>query len=424
MPDSIPSLLSPLENHRLEGLDAGKTAIYPFYEGRSICSLPSSICHWLGVPGLGFPPLMEDLLGSISGTFQHVILVVVDALGWNQWLQMLKNPDEMEICALELMAPITSIAPSTTAAALTTLWTGMPPAVHGVVGYEVWLKEFGVVANMILHSAASFVGDVGGLRRAGFQPETFLPVPTLGTHLMAHGVHPYAFQPLAISRSGLSTMLMSQTQVVPYQNLSDLWVSLEKTLIQREDEKVFSYVYWGDLDELSHRFGPQDERIPLEFALFSRMFARFYTRMHQCKHPRTLYLLTADHGQVSTPPAVEYDLREHPQLMDCLALPPTGESRMTYLFVHPGKEQFLMDYVEQTWPGCFIMLPAAQVIASGLLGSGSMHPRLNDRMGDWIVFPQKSGAYWWWANKENLLNGRHGGLTRDEMLVPLLGLEI
>ena len=36
----------------------------------------------------------------------------------------------------------------------------------------------------------------------------------------------------------------------------------------------------------------------------------------------------------------------------------------------------------------------------------------------------KGSAYWWWANAENALYGRHGGLSADEMLVPLLAARL
>jgi len=46
-----------------------------------------------------------------------------------------------------LLAPLTSIVPSTTAAALTSLWTGRSAAEHGIAGYELWLKEYGIVTK-------------------------------------------------------------------------------------------------------------------------------------------------------------------------------------------------------------------------------------------------------------------------------------
>lgn len=100
---------------------------------------------------------------------------------------------------------------------------------------------------------------------------------------------------------------------------------------------------------------------------------------------------------------------------------PSGENRLPYLYLHPGAEAKMNEYVDQTWNGQFRLMPSKQVLKSGLFGNHNIHPRLADRIGDWIAFPQEY-AYWWWTEKDNLMLGRHGGLSRAEMLVPLLAL--
>jgi hypothetical protein len=301
------------------------------------------------------------------------------------------------------------------------LWTGVTPIEHGIAGYELWLKEYGMITNMIFHSAASFVGDTGGLRRTGFQPETFLPVPTLGPHLVENGVQPYAFQHSSIAHSGLSIMYTPQVNTVPYRTLSDLWVTLANLLEAHKEERIYSYVYWGELDELAHRYGPDDERLMLEFASFSLLLERFLAGLKNRARRNTLFLMIADHGQVFTPHNATYELRYHPALTACLSMLPSGESRFSYLFVRPGRESQLQEYVEQAWPGQFRLLPIDHVVRSGLLGNGAIYPRIMDRLGDWLLIAQDN-AFLWWAERENSMLGRHGGLTSAEMLVPLLGM--
>src|SRR5512133_2292780 len=80
--DLVPELLPVLEAHRLEGLDAGPGALYPFYDGYSLANLPASICHWLGVPAFG-TPLNSPILDVFRQRFKHVILLVVDGMGLN-----------------------------------------------------------------------------------------------------------------------------------------------------------------------------------------------------------------------------------------------------------------------------------------------------------------------------------------------------
>jgi len=316
-------------------------------------------------------------------------------------------------------AALTSIVPSTTSSALTTLWTGRPPAEHGILGYEMWLKEYGLLANMIMHSVTSFVGDAGGLRRAGFQPETFLSLPTLGSHLVDLGVQPFAFQHASISQSGLSKMLMQNAKTLPFHTYSDLWTTLASILEANTDKKTYSYVYWGDIDYLSHRFAPDDERVALEFASFSLLLEHFVANQKRQERKDTLLIITSDHGMMPTPHHPSFELKNHPELIKCLAIPPSGENRFAYLFLRPGRETFLKEYTENTWHGQFHLLPSELILKSGLLGNRKIHPQALDRLGDWTAIP-RGNAYWWWANKENHLLGRHGGLSSSEMLVPFI----
>jgi hypothetical protein len=430
MPDHVKSLLPGLESHHIPGLDTGTGTLHPYYQGHSLVNLPSSICHWLEVPSFGAEPLNTEILSNLGGSYKHVVLFLVDGLGLRLLQRFLPGGNLASEAPLwgklleeAHLFPMTSVVPSTTSAALTSLWTGATPAAHGVVGYEVWLKEYGVTANMINHSVASFKGDVGGLQRAGFRPETFLPTPLLGSHLQQHGIRAVALQHESITHSGLSKMLMQGVDCLSYQTLSDLWVTLAQMLEDHSSRRSYTWVYWGDLDDLEHSFGYSDERVALEWINFTAQFGNFLERLQRQSKGETLFLMTADHGQVETPISSEFDLYLHPELTANLTLMPTGESRLSYLHIHPGREQAVQDYVEATWPGKFSLFPSQQLVQAGLLGNGTAHPGLADRVGDWTAVAQ-GDAYWWWVNKENHMHGRHGGLMEEEMLIPLLAIKI
>lgn len=423
MPDLIAALLPHLMRYRIEGIDAGEEEILPAYDGYSLVNLPSTVCGWLGIPGIGAPALSAAYTSALKPRYRHVVVTLVDALGLSLFEQFLCQSPWQGWQPRAVLAPLTSITPSTTASALTSIWTGAAPASHGILGYEMWLKEYSLIANMITHSPAASNGDVGSLQRAGFSPGQFLPVPTLGNHLAAQGVDVFALQPFSIYRSGLSTMLLSGVEVFPYRNLSDLWVTLDDLLDRQQGKQTYAYVYWGDIDELSHRFGPQDERVRLEFDTFSRTAERFIT--HRWRHGRgdVLWVLAADHGQISTPPDPHYELRSHPALLDDLVMVPSGENRLPYFFLRPGREDHAREYLERTWPGEFRIIPSAAALATGLFGSEVPYSRTVERLGDWVVLPRGS-TYLWWADKPNSMLGRHGGLNRQEMLVPLWLMEL
>jgi predicted AlkP superfamily pyrophosphatase or phosphodiesterase len=426
--DLTEQVLLSISQHRLPGLDLDGDFVYPAYEGYSIQNIPVSICRWLGAPEIAGKPLAMEVTGPFrEGDFQRVIQIVVDALAFERfqrWMGDGTAPVWRELAQGGLVAPLTSITPSTTSAAITTFWTGRSPAEHGLTGYEMWFKEYGVVGNTITHSAMAFQNDTGGLERAGFRPEESLPFPVMGAHLAVHGIQTYALQQASIAHSGLSRTFFKDARVNRFHTAADLWVNLRYLVESISQQRLYAYVYWGEVDTLSHVYGPDDERTEAEFGQFSLAFERlFLHKLNLASRRNTLLILTADHGAVMTHPDSYYDLRNHPNLTRRLHIQPTGENRLVYMYIRPGQSEAVREYIERAWPNQFVQVDSAYAVEAGLFGTGKRHPGLLDRIGD-IIVAAKGVAYLWWANKDNRIYGRHGGLHSQEMLVPFLAVRL
>ena len=427
MSDQLTQSLSSLKSHHLPGLDLGAEHVHPHYDGYSILNTPSSICGWLGAPSLGAAPFAPQITESLADEYQNVILVLMDALSMERFIKFIDTgllPVWRELAQKGVLAPITSIVPSTTAAALTSLWTGSSAVEHGIVGYEMWLKEYGMVINSILHSPMSFGGEAGSLTKAGFDPETFIRPVLLGSHLSNHGIQVYAFQHHSISGSGLSRMLHKDVNLQPFRTQSDLWVNARRIMEDNLDQRKYIWIYWGEVDYLSHNYGPDDERVVSELRHFSGTFEDlFLNQLSSSARKDTLLVLLADHGQVKSQPDAHYDLSNHPNLVRRLHIMPTGENRLASLYLRPGQSEAVWEYIERAWPGQFAFLDPSFAVESGLFGPGEPHPRIFDRLGDLIVI-SRGDSYLWWSPKADHLLGRHGGLSPDEMLVPFMAAEL
>ena len=429
MKTAYDSILLTIKNHQLPGIPSEEGLIHPHYGGYSIANLPASICGWQGLPAPIDNPFSPVILKLFNRSYQHIIFLLVDGLrlelfnrfyietletGMHKaWKSLLQEGE---------FFPLTSISPSTTSAALTTFWTGRLPAEHGVIGYELFLKELGLTANMIFHSVASFIGDTGSVYRAGFNPATFLPVETLGPLFKENGIRSFAFQHSSIASSGLSQMLLKDVQSIPFETAFDLWQSMEKNLTSHRKSRTFSYIYWSGLDTLSHHISPDSSRLYEEWGLFAKLLNQSLNKVRLSGLENTLFIMTADHGQIPTKIEADYDLQNHPDFTRHLVLMPTGEGRLPFLFIKNRQEEEIAGYLRTHWEEQFSMLPSEEILSSGLLGNGMPHQLTIDRMGSHVVFP-KGNAYWWWVNKENHLLGRHGGLSSQEMLVPFFALQ-
>jgi hypothetical protein len=322
-----------------------------------------------------------------------------------------------------LLAPLTSVVPSTTTSALTSLWTGRSPAEHGIVGYELLLRDLGLIANMITLSPATLETPRGLLERAGLRPESLLPVPTLTHRLNQAGIEVHAFVGNSIRASGLSRMHYSGATLHGFGSPADLWQGVRDTVEARPQPRLV-WAYYSGVDALSHIYSPDSVQVEVEFAHFVHaMLDVFIQRLARPLRRETLLLLFADHGQVATTPSPHFELRHHPELTRRLHLPPTGEARHAYLYLRPGQAGAVEEYLERTWPGAFSTIHSDHALDSGLYGPGTPDPATAGRLGDRVVLGRGS-AYLWWSSKEDALLGRHGSVSADEMLVPLLAFRV
>ena len=426
MPNLTDAFLPRLVAHKLRDLDLGAGVIHPHYEGLSILNLPASLCKWLGAPNISHPPLdLPELDGLVEGTRQ-IVVALIDAVSYDRFRRWInKQSLELDPAADNcLLVPLTSVVPSTTSAALTTLWTGSSPAEHGVLGYELFLKEYGLVANMITHAPMTFEGSTGLLYKAGFQPDSALPVPTLGPHLENAGIEAHAFLHYAISRSGLSRMHYAGVELHTFSGAPDLWIEVRELAERRLECPRLIWVYYGGVDGLSHRYGPDSEQAEAEFTSFIHsLLDNFVRRLSLETRRQTLLLLLTDHGQINTQVDPNFELRNHPSLVHRLHMLPTGENRLAYLYPRPGQVKAIFEYFEQTWPQAFSLMASGQALKAGFFGPGTPAKVTPGRLGDLIAISH-GDAYLWWASKTKPLLGRHGGLSAEEMIVPLMAVRL
>ncbi len=117
MTTTLDSSLERIREHRLPDLELGPEAIHPAYHGLSILNLPSSLCRWLGAPELPHPPIDVIEFDELAGGARQVVVVLMDAVGLQFFKQWLDEP----LVSRGTLGALTSVVPSTTSAALTSL---------------------------------------------------------------------------------------------------------------------------------------------------------------------------------------------------------------------------------------------------------------------------------------------------------------
>lgn len=406
----------------------GPGFVQPHYTGRGIANLGPSLLRAFGVddprPGFDaavFPPALLDGV-------RRVVCLVVDALGYQQLLREIERQPELFLGQLiregtASFAPVTSVFPSTTVNALTTMNTGALPAEHGILGYTLYLQELGAVAEMIRFGP--FAGP-WTFAEAGVDPVAFLGIPTLFTRLRERaGVTSYMINYAGYRGTSLTTMHATDAEYVPYLSFSDLAVHLRQLLERPDTGPVLISAYYGVLDGLCHVYGALSPEHSAEVAAIDLLLRReLFERVRQ---PETLFILLADHGHINCVPERSIDLVEHRELMHLLVAAPTGEGRARYLHVRNGQKEAVRDYVATHFGAIATLLGSEEALARGLFGPAEPSLVTRERIGDFVLLPHENWYFHHYPTerlKPLVTIGRHGGLTPDEMLSPLLALRL
>jgi predicted AlkP superfamily pyrophosphatase or phosphodiesterase len=399
----------------------------PAYGGRSIANVPATIAALLDAPFQGLPPLEESLWRPVAADVERVILVVLDSLGWQMVETQRPYFDELIGGRTAVFGQITSIFPSTTVAALSSLWTGYAPAQHGLVGLRLLTPEYGAITQFI-HFTPVFGKHPDALIDAGLDPETFLHVPGFSQQLAAAGVPTHRYKERKIIDSALSKM-HGRGVAESYGTVSaaDTFVLARRLLEEKAGEKLYVATYWSTIDALMHTHGWEHPSVAAEArTLLDQLRLELVEALSPAARRGTLLCLVADHGQITTSEDTQIRLRDHPQLNQMLLFRPAGEPRLPYFYARRGQRQAVLDYLRSHFAHAMVALPAEEALAAGLLGPEPHAPQALHRMGD-VVGVMRDG-YIFLTDRDlesaHKLIGRHGGMTRLEMAVPWLAMRL
>ncbi len=330
-------------------------------------------------------PLPDEVLDA-----RAVVLLVLDGMGAEQLAACRRvAPTLAEMKA----ATVTTVAPSTTASALTSIATGVPPGEHGIVGYRIRTHD----GNLNALKWRTPQGD--SLDR--HPPERFQPVASFG------GQRPPALQKDEYRGSGLSRAYLRDARPFGYKMLSSLPVEVRRLLRAGES---FVYAYYEGLDMVAHEHG-FGEHYEAELRACDRLVADLLTILPK----GAAVVATADHGLVD---CSDGNVKIDRSVLDC-ADAESGEARFRWLHARPGRARDLYEaavdaHGQQAW-----VRTASEIIDGGWLGP-VVTDAARSRLGDVALVACEAWAFAHPDDGTPRLVGRHGSLTSAEMLVPLL----
>ncbi|HEX8936089.1 MAG TPA: nucleotide pyrophosphatase/phosphodiesterase family protein [Pseudonocardiaceae bacterium] len=368
----------------------------------SLADVVSSLLSGLGVAGF------TDRLGLTPA--RGVCLLLVDGLGWRA---LRRHPTDAPFLTslAEGSQPITSGFPSTTAASVSTIGTGMPAGQHGIVGFSFAIPD-GVLINALswhTHGAGKRV-DL----RERFVPEEIQPRRTALERAAAAGVQVTLAVPQVHHGSGLTRAVLRGGDIQDVHALGDLAGNVLAAVSGRE--RTFCYAYHGDLDLLGHVYGVESLPWRLQLGHIDRLAATIAEGLP----PGTQLVVIADHGMVTVPEEARLDFDTEPALQAGVRLL-GGDPRARYIYTDPGATDDVVAAWSELIGDRAWICTRDEAIAAGWFGP-VVEPRIRDRIGDVVVAARTDFAVVrsQVTPKLSRLIGHHGSLTADEQLVPLL----
>jgi hypothetical protein len=412
----------------LFGDELGEELVLPEYDAHSLVNVPATLAELLGVSLPGVAPALDSAYWqTLASGVRRVVVVLLDALGYLQLGQMLQaEPDGLwpRLAHQGMLLPMTSIVPSTTNAALMTLMTGYEPVSHGILGYELWLREYGVLAEMLALKPVYGTGKET-LMDWGLVPEQMVPVPGVGALLATEGVRTTAMVPAPFTRSALTRMLYRGfQQMYGFTSVDGLWALTRYVFGQDTSERSIYFVYWGAIDKAAHEHGSAGGHWQAQYRAVSQACDKqFLSQLGAEERRGTLLVMIADHGFVDTPADLAYDTECDSPLRHQLMIPFSGESRAAYLHTCHGADDITYSQLQGALGPDFVVRPTEQTLRAGLWGPRSPAPESLARLGQFVAIA-RGQHYLDRKNLRNKLRGRHGGLSAAEMLVPWLAVRL
>lgn len=387
--------------------------VFPDYHGGSLLNLMQTLMTGLGLAGNGYAPLRPELGLTAADIAQakQVVLIVIDGLG-NELLE--RHAPNGQLAAHQV-GKLTSVYPSTTASAIPTFFTALPPQAHALTGWHMWFEEIGQTLSVLPLNPREPGVESG-------DPEQ------LAAQLFAH-------QPISASLAGRCFTVAPQdivespfnryhtqgAQRIGYWGIKGFIDAIAHAVSTSTPQSApnFIYAYYPALDSLMHGVGTSDARVTQRLQQIDAAVATLQAKL---AGTNTLLIVTADHGFIDAPKDHLIALDEHPELAAMLLRPLCGERRLAYAYVRPECHADFQDYVNEHLSDACRCIPTAEFIVEGWFGPGAPHPQLASRAGDFVL--QMRGDWtikdWLEGEKHYEQPGVHAGASAQEMWVPLI----
>lgn len=346
---------------------------------------------------------LESLDKVLEKKYRNVILLILDGMGEH----ILGNISPNGYFVQNKIDCLTSVYPSTTTAALTTYYSGKPPFETGWIAWSQYFKEYGRAIDMLPHKESYLKEDISGARMDVFKnivnyESVFEKIEKSSPNVKAFEVMP-KYSDRRAKRSFVAD------------DINEIMENLE-TLCELPGDK-FIMAYSDKPDGLLHKYGTDSEEAR-NYVLEAEEKVK---ALQEKLGDDTVIIISADHGHKNIEKS--YSLLEHPEIMECLYMPMSLESRIVGFWVKEDMKKKFEERFNKVCGEDFWLMTKQEFLEKHFLGFGEKHPKIDEFLGNYVALSTSSSMIiveTFLAEGKPVKKSTHCGLTKDEMEVPVI----
>ena len=360
--------------------------IFPDYNN-CLTSLSNSILKKYGLNT--YHNTLQEVDELLKNDYKNIIILLYDGMG-SRILDKTLEKDSFLI--KNKLCDITSVFPATTAAATTSLLSGLNPYEHGYLGWDVYFddidKTITVFRNTIKDTKEPIDIDI----KEKLKYKSIIELINNETEYSAYSLFPF----------GLGA----------YENLDMLYKQIIN--LSKLDGKKFIYAYVDEPDYSLHEYGVSDIKIKELINKFNKDVENLSNNLED-----TLLIITADHGHVESNPVY---LEDYPDIFNLLDRTTSIDSRATAYKIKSNKKDEFETLFNKHFGNDFKLYTKEEVIKNKFFGDGNKNKYFDSAIGDYlsIGIGNKYIKYNSYKEKDPIFKSHHAGITEDEVLIPLI----
>lgn len=355
-------------------------------------NISATLAEFLGAPNRN--ATLPIIKAELAKGYKNVVFICFDGMGIYPLEQNLPKDDYLRANIVDTLC---STFPSTTTCATTSLTTNRLPLEHGWFGWSMHFESLKRNILIFLNADA----------------QTGEAVDVTDGYPLAK--FPYYFDEATNAEYQINTVFPPYVKVAhPERNIEwnfDMGEFFEHIkAICAKDGKQFVYAYNNEPDHSMHEFGVT---CPHTKEMIQDISRRFQQLAEQT--PDTLFIVTADHGQIDVEGDV--NLYEDDKLYGMLETLPYMEPRAIAFRVKQGVREEFAAYFKSKYSEDFELHESKELIERGFFGDVGDKAHL---LGDFIAigtYTHKQAQFL--PPDDFIFKGHHTSLT-EEMLVPLI----